>query len=93
MNSVLSDFQHEAGQQISNCLELVKNEDIEGLKKELHTLKGSAGTLGIERLEKKSKDLESALKENNFDDLSGRITDIQESFKEFQENYKNILEN
>ncbi|MFT7161226.1 MAG: PAS domain S-box-containing protein [Bacteroidia bacterium] len=93
VNSVLLDFQNEAGQQISNCLQLVEIEDIEGIKKELHTLKGSSGTLGIERLEKKTKDLESLLKENNFYDLTGRIIDIQESFKEFQENYKNILEN
>ena len=93
VNSVLLDFKTEASHQIDKCIEFVKKEDIDALKKELHTLNGSSGTLGIERLEKKIKDLESLLEENNYYNLSDRIADIQSSFQEFQKNYKNILEN
>lgn len=93
VNSVLEDFEDEAGKQIENCLALLKAQDMEGLRRELHTLKGSSGTLGIERLEKKTIELESQLKQNNILDVDERIIEIQQSFQEFQENYKNILEN
>ncbi len=92
VNSVLKDFEHEAGSQIANCLTLAQNNNMEELQRELHTLKGSSGTLGIERLERKAKDLEGQLKENKADNVMDKLLDIQQSFYEFQENYKNILE-
>ncbi|MFY0654841.1 MAG: response regulator, partial [Cyclobacteriaceae bacterium] len=92
VNSVLEDFESEAGQQINEFSGFMRKEDVESLKKELHTLKGSAGTLGIERLEKYAIDLERDLKEKNTINLENRIDEIQRSFHEFQENYKNILE-
>ena len=93
INSVLEDFVIEASQQIDNCFSLLKNGEIDTLQSELHTLKGSSGTLGIERLEKKTIDLERKLKRKEATISQKEIIEIRNSFQEFQENYKNILEN
>ncbi len=93
LNEVLSDFEVEAGQLLKNCMKFYKQDEIEGIRKELHTLKGSAGTLGIEIMEKKVKHLERQLKDSNTKDLKSQLDSILESYKEFQENYKNIIQN
>jgi len=93
INSVLEDFVNEASQQIDNCFSLLKNGDMDTLQSELHTLKGSSGTLGIERLEKKAIDLEKKLKLDKSIISQEELIELRNSFQEFQENYKNILEN
>ncbi|UXP31453.1 PAS domain S-box protein [Reichenbachiella agarivorans] len=93
LNSVLSDFENEAREQIGRCFKLYDQGEIEEIRKELHTLKGSSGTLGIEILESKVISLEKQLKEQDTTDLKIKLEGILESYMEFQENYKNILKN
>lgn len=93
ISSVLADFEKEAGEQISNCFGFLEADNIEEIRKELHTLKGSSGTLGIERLTKHTTNLEAQLKKSNTKQLKKQLLKIQNSFQEFQENYKNIIEN
>ena len=93
VSSVLEDFENEAGEQIKNCLKFLKEDRIEDIRKELHTLKGSSSTLGIERLTKYTTKLETQLKNSDTTLLKEQLMEINNSFLEFQENYKNILEN
>lgn len=91
VNSVLEEFEVEAGELIRNSLKFYEKKQIEDIRIELHTLKGSAGTLGIERLENLTIDLENQLKSNNTKGLKKQLQAIHYSFKEFKENYKIIL--
>ncbi|MFY0626631.1 MAG: PAS domain S-box protein [Reichenbachiella sp.] len=91
--SVLSDFELEAKELLDNCLKFYKTQEIENIRKELHTLKGSAGTLGIEILEKKVINLERQLKTEDTTNLKSQLNSIIKSYHEFQENYKNIIQN
>ncbi|MCV9386102.1 PAS domain S-box protein [Reichenbachiella ulvae] len=91
LDSVLSEFESEAKELIDNCFVFYEEDKIEDIRKELHTLKGSAGTLGIEILEGKVIHLEKQLKTADTTLLKEQLDGILESYKEFQENYKNIL--
>ncbi|WP_119844120.1 PAS domain S-box protein [Reichenbachiella sp. MSK19-1] len=93
LESVLSDFELEAKELIDNCFTFYTQNEIEEIRKELHTLKGSAGTLGIEILESKVITLERQLKTGDTKDLKTQLNSILESYFEFKENYKNILQN
>lgn len=92
LESVLSDFETEANELIKNCMIHFADNEIEEIRKELHTLKGSAGTLGIEKLANHVIKLELQLKTADRTNLKAQLDTIQESFIEFKENYKNILQ-
>jgi PAS domain S-box-containing protein len=93
VNSILEEFEIEAKQLIKNSLHHYDNNDIEEVRKELHTLKGSSGTLGIEKLEGLTISLERQLKNEDLTELKEQLIAIEASFKEFKNNYKNILKN
>ncbi|MGL1885208.1 MAG: PAS domain S-box protein [Reichenbachiella sp.] len=93
LESVLSEFEEEAKMQIDKCFELYELNNIEDIRIELHTLKGSSGTLGIELLEEKVIKLELQLKTSDTSGLKKQLDSILESYIEFQENYKNIIQN
>ncbi|UXX78596.1 PAS domain S-box protein [Reichenbachiella carrageenanivorans] len=92
LESVLSDFEQEANELIKNCMIYFADNQIEEIRKELHTLKGSAGTLGIEKLANHVIKLELQLKLTDTTNLKPQLDRIQECFIEFKENYKNILQ-
>jgi CheY-like chemotaxis protein/HPt (histidine-containing phosphotransfer) domain-containing protein len=93
VNSILEEFEIEAKQLIKNSLHHYDNNDIEEVRKELHTLKGSSGTLGVEKLEGLTISLEKQLKNEDLTKLKEQLIAIEASFKEFKNNYKNILKN
>ncbi len=91
IKSVLSDFEKEASTQVANIVKWNKLGKYDLMLKELHTLKGNAGTLGIERLCAKSRDLEKKLKENDFQNLNKEVKLISKSFADFKYNYKSFI--
>jgi len=93
IKSVLSDFDIETKEQLINSKEHFSHENYEGIRLELHTLKGNAGTLGVERLANKATIIEKKLKEHNFADLEDDLQGLQKAYEEFQEHYHNLLEN
>lgn len=93
LESVLSEFEQEARELLDNCMKFYEQNEIEGIRKELHTLKGTAGTLGVEILERKVVALELQLKTADTTNLKNQLDSIMESYIEFQENYKNIIQN
>lgn len=92
LESVLSDFESEANDLINKCMTHFADNEIEEIRKELHTLKGSAGTLGIEKLANYVIKLELQLKTADTTNLKAQLDTIQGCFIEFKENYKNILQ-
>ena len=93
IESVLQDFKIEANQQLQEVLIAYKEEDYESIRSLMHTLKGNAGTLGIERLSKQAATIEKRLKENKFDKLKSDLRHLKKSFQEFMDSYQNILKN
>ncbi len=91
IRSVLIDFENEAEEQISNILSCVKGDNFNEMRKELHTLKGNAGTLGIERLCAQAQFLESKLKNNDTKNMTQEVKKLSKNFTEFKVNHKNFF--
>lgn len=91
IEETLREFEEEAEELIKNGIDHFNKSDFEGLRGELHTLKGNAGTLGVEKVSKQAAFIEKRLKANNFDDLDDQLKTLSTLFEEFKENSRNIL--
>ena len=89
--NVFKDFEIEATEQIDSCLADVKTKNYEGIKSNLHTLKGNAGTLGIERIAKLAVKIESDLKNNMYDETGKDLEELRSNFEEFKVYYPKFL--
>ena len=68
-----------------------KTNDFDNIKSILHTLKGNAGTLGIERIAKLAVKIESDLKNNMYDETEKDLEELREKFEEFKVYYPKFL--
>jgi PAS domain S-box-containing protein len=93
IESVLIEFEEEATTLISQAENWIKNKDYKALKGDMHTLKGNAGTLGVEKLADQAAAMEKKIKENNFEGLESILKQLNINLKAFRESYKNILSN
>ena len=91
--SAFKDFEGEAKVQINECNDALKKSDYSVIQKHLHTLKGSAGTLGIERVAQIAKETEGEMKLKEYSRLSKGLKELNDSFVEFRENFSNIISN
>ena len=91
IQSVLHDFNEETRAQLKDSLKWLKTTEMEELERAMHTLKGNAGTLGIEKVSKVAEKIEKKIKANNFDNISDDLACLEETFHEFQENYQNLI--
>ena len=91
VKEILRDFEQETREQLDQCQHSLTNRDYKSILSNLHTLKGSAGTLGVEKLANKTKEIETDLKENKYNKAKKDLLELNKIFKEFQENYHNIL--
>ncbi len=87
----LMDFEQEAQMLIHSCLESLKAEDYDNILSSLHTLKGTASTLGIQKVAGEAKRIEAKLKAGNTVILAQDLLSLQASFAEFQNHLSNIL--
>lgn len=85
VEAALMEFETEAGELLDNVTKFYHESNFEGIRRELHTLKGSAGTVGIEILENRVKTLELQLKTSNTTDLKPQLDSIFEAYLQFQE--------
>lgn len=93
IETVLDDFDREATDQVANSARFFRDRDFDKMRKELHTLKGNAGTLGIEKLSNVAMLVEKSIKENKFDDLESLMPLLQQSLAEFKESHHNLINN
>ena len=93
IQSVLEDFDQEASEIITNSKVFLKKKEMEELQRALHTLKGNAGTFGLEKLSKNAEYVEKKIKANNFKALKKDLEELEKTFVEFQESYHNLFNN
>ncbi|MFY0690122.1 MAG: PAS domain S-box protein [Cyclobacteriaceae bacterium] len=91
IKEALQEFNNEANGQIIESLKNLKSSNFEAIRSELHTLKGNAGTLGIERLSKQASIVEKKIKENKFDSLNEELSKLKDAYLEFKESYLNLM--
>jgi len=91
IESVLTEFEQEASEILMRALALLSTKNYEELKKEIHTLKGNAGTIGAERLADLAAKVEKKLKQDNFEGLTENLQQLSFNLHLFKKSYKNIL--
>ncbi|GAB4238543.1 MAG: hypothetical protein Tsb0034_14190 [Ekhidna sp.] len=91
IEDTLVEFEEEAEVLVRNAEHFYEKKDYKSMRGELHTLKGNAGTLGVEKLSKQAAFIEKRLKENKFDHLDSEILKLKQLFNEFKESSQNIF--
>ena len=91
VKEILKDFESETQSQLDQCAESLQENNYQDILRDLHTLKGSAGTLGVEKVAQKAKETEKELKEGNYQVAAEALKSLNNLFQEFQDNYHNIL--
>jgi PAS domain S-box-containing protein len=91
--NVFSDFEHETTEQIESCILSLNDGNYENILINLHTLKGNAGTLGIEKVSNKTVDIEAKLKRKKclYEGLGGELNELSLYFEEFKNYYPTFL--
>jgi len=90
LEQVFGDFMTESTLQIDNCKGSLESDDYDTILRELHTLKGNAGTLGAEKLSKQAEFIEDNLKKKKYDTITQDIEFLKLTFNEFQNRYKKL---
>ena len=91
--NTMKEFEKEAKMQLNECMDAIKSNDYSSIQKTLHTLKGSASTLGIEKMAATAKALEVKLKKEDYTTLKEGLLELNDNFVEFKENFTNIISN
>ncbi|MEP1096453.1 MAG: PAS domain S-box protein [Cyclobacteriaceae bacterium] len=91
IETTLVDFEEEAEILVKNVQKFLKEKDYVAMRGELHTLKGNAGTLGIEKLSNQAADIEKLLKADKFENLKEEVSHLVAHFEEFKESSQNML--
>lgn len=91
INQIYGEFETEAEQLIKSAREAEKNNELNIILSNLHTLKGNAGTLGINKVASLSKKIEAALKNEKKINLAAEIDGLSKAFTDFKQKYKMYL--
>jgi len=89
--SALQEFAEEAEEQIKACLKAFAKGDFTTIKQHLHTLKGSAGTLGIDKIARVAQETEAPMKKQDYRGVEAGLQELSNNFAEFKENFTNII--
>ena len=92
IEETLTEFDEEATMLVSSALANAIDKEYNELKGHMHTLKGNAGTLGVERLADLAAKVEKSIKENIFEDVESLLNQLQKELELFKSSYKKILE-
>ncbi|MCK8490571.1 PAS domain S-box protein [Spirosoma sp. RP8] len=83
VDSIMEEFVTEATELVNGAVEAYKLGDIPTVKSHLHTLKGSAGTIGVSRVADISRTAEGKLKVNDTSGLAEALQALEAAFSEF----------
>ncbi|MBO0930034.1 PAS domain S-box protein [Fibrella aquatilis] len=83
VESVFDDFVTEATELVQESLTAFAAGDIATVKSHLHTLKGSAGTVGVARLARIAREAEGKLKVQDTSQLAQELAALKAAFDEF----------
>ncbi|TDB65239.1 PAS domain S-box protein [Arundinibacter roseus] len=90
--SVYEDFVTESNELVGEAITAFETGDMATVKSHLHTLKGSAGTVGVMQVAEIAKDAEGRLKHDDTSTLSTALPQLQKAYGRFLENYKSWLD-
>ncbi|PWJ39953.1 response regulator [Sediminitomix flava] len=85
------EFEEETSGLIEEYKDAVRNKNITEAKSVLHTIKGTAGTLGVARLANQARLAEEKLKNDDISDLESQFQEAVYAFEEYKKNYIRIL--
>ncbi len=85
--SAFEEFEAEAGEQLAAGSLFLKEKNVEKLREEMHSLKGSAGTLGVYQVAKIATAIEKRLKEKDITFAMAEFPKLLQAFKEFKAYY------
>jgi PAS domain S-box-containing protein len=90
---VFGDFESEADEQIESCILSLNDGNYENILINLHTLKGNAGTLGIDQVASLTVSIEARLKQEKrlYPELDAELKSLKRRFEEFKEYYPTFL--
>ncbi|QCK14781.1 PAS domain-containing hybrid sensor histidine kinase/response regulator [Mangrovivirga cuniculi] len=91
IDQVFNDFKNETVELIREIEFGLMNRDYDIIKKSLHTIKGNAGTLGIEKVAGIAEAIEARIKQQNYEGLIEDISYLKSIFGEFRNSYQSIL--
>ncbi|MFQ3576973.1 MAG: response regulator, partial [Cytophagales bacterium] len=80
MFSILTEFITEAKPLVMDCKRYFDLGMTKELKSNLHTVKGTAATIGLDALSKTAEDMESLIKNNNFEQLNEWFPKLESVF-------------
>jgi len=86
------EFEQESHQLLKALAIHISEKQFDVAKSILHTLKGNAGTLGIEKLYTATARFEAALKQNQLQNVEDEFATLVDLFTEFQQHYRSILQ-
>lgn len=91
--NVFQDFENESSEQIESCILSLNDGNCQNILINLHTLKGNAGTLGIEKVTNLTIEIEAKLKEKLkvYDELPDELEQLKANFEEFKNYYPTFL--
>ena len=91
--NVFTDFENETTEQIDSCILSLNDGNYENILINLHTLKGNAGTLGIEKVSNLTIEIEARLKKEKriYKDLESELNELKQNFEEFKNYYPTFL--
>jgi hypothetical protein len=91
VENVLNEFIEESREQLKICMESKEKDDSVQILRQLHTLKGNSGTLGIEKIFSLSSAIELKLKNHKFDSLEEDLNFLNLAFGEFVTEYHDLI--
>jgi CheY-like chemotaxis protein/HPt (histidine-containing phosphotransfer) domain-containing protein len=83
VDSILDEFVTEAAELVNGAIDAYKLGDIPTVKSHLHTLKGSAGTIGVSRVADIARTAEGKLKVADTSGLSDALDALNVAFNDF----------
>ncbi len=89
--SVFEDFVTESNELVAGALEAYKTGDIKTVKSNLHTLKGSGGTVGVSQVAEIARDAEWRLKSDDTSTLAEALPALEKAYERFLASYKGLL--
>lgn len=83
VDSIMEEFVTEATELVNGAIAAYALGDIATVKSHLHTLKGSAGTIGVSRVAEIARIAEGKLKVNDTSGLDEALKNLEQAFSEF----------
>ncbi|WP_298357110.1 PAS domain S-box protein [Runella sp.] len=92
VSSIFEDFVIESTELVNEAIAAFAQNDIATVKSNLHTIKGSAGTIGISRVAEIARIGEGKLKTNDTSTLAQDLPNLEREFQIFLNEYQQILD-